>query len=401
MALGWLVITLKTDWRSVLVLLLAGLIAACQVGKAAIAVPLLRQDLGLSLVMASWVVGAYGVLGALAGLPAGIGVSRIGARAAVIIGLLAIATGSGLGAFAATGAMLLASRVLEGCGFLGLVVAAPVLLRNLSAPRDHEIVLTCWSAYMPGGTALMMLIGPLLSASGWQALWLANGFLAAIAAGVVWLLLPSEAGAVTREPAGRAPVGDVLTAAGPVLLALAFGIYTFHYFALTGLLPTLLVERMGLSVGQAGAVSAVTVVANAFGNLTAGIFLRLTIPLWAIMAAAFGCLGLASIGIFSATSPVGLVGAVACVSLGVSGLVPGSIFAATPRVARQSAMLAVTLGLLVQASNLGQVFGPAALGAWVDKFGWSTAPVIFLAIGAGGVAIALRLRGLLRTRERP
>jgi hypothetical protein len=56
---------------------------------------------------------------------------------------------------------------------------------------------------------------------------------------------------------------------------------------------------------------------------------------------------------------------------------------------------------LVQASNLGQVFGPPALGAWVDKFGWSTAPIIFLAIGAGGVAIALRLRGLLRTRERP
>ncbi len=390
----------KTDWRSVFVLLLAGLVAACQVGKAAIAVPLLREDLGLSLVMASWVVGSYGVLGALAGLPAGIGVSRIGTRTAVILGLSAIAIGSGLGALAATGAMLLATRVLEGCGFLALVVAAPTLLRNLSAPRDHEIVLTCWSAYMPGGTALMMLVGPLLASSGWQELWLANGLLAAATGALVWLLLPPGVGAGTREARPRAQVVNVLASTGPVLLSLAFGIYTFHYFALTGLLPTLLVDRMGLSVGQAGAVSAVTVLANALGNLAAGIFLRWTYPLWAVMAAAFGCIGLASIGIFSELFPVGLVAVVACVSLGISGLVPGSIFAATPRVARQSAALAVTLGLLVQTSNLGQVFGPAALGAWVDKFGWSAAPFIFVAIGAGGIAIALRLRSVLHTSGR-
>ena len=391
------VISPKTDWQSVLVLLLAGLVAACQVGKAAIAVPLLRQDLGLSLVTASWVVGAYGVLGALAGLPAGIGVARIGARTAVIIGLSAIAVGSGLGALAATGATLLATRVLEGCGFLALVVAAPTVLRNRSAPRDREIVLTWWSTYMPGGTALMMFVGPALVSSGWQTLWLANALLAAATAGVVWLLLPHDAGAAPRAAEMDTQVVRVVTSAGPLLLALAFGIYTFHYFALTGLLPTLLVERMGLSVGQAGAVSAVTVLANALGNLAAGIFLGWT---WAVVAVAFGCIGLASIGIFSELLPVGLVVAVACVSLGISGLVPGSIFAATPRVAHQSAALAITLGLLVQASNLGQVFGPAALGAWADQFGWSTAPCIFVVIAIAGIAIALRLRSLLQISER-
>jgi MFS family permease len=391
----------KTDWRSIVVLLLAGLVAAGQVGKAAIAIPLLRQDLGLSLLMASWVVGSYGVLGAVAGLPAGIGVSRIGARTAVIVGLSAVALGSALGAIAASGTILLLTRVLEGCGFLALVVAAPTMLRNLSAQRDQETVLTWWSAYMPGGTALMMLVGPLLTQSGWQPLWLANGLLAAATASLVWLILPRQSGAIERDTAARAQVVDVLGSPGPILLSLAFGAYTFHYFALTGLLPTLLVERMGLSVTQAGAVSAITVVANALGNLAAGIFLRLAVPLWAVMMAAFTCIGLAPLGIFSESLPVGFVAVLACASLGFSGLVPGSIFAATPRVARHSAALAVTLGLLVQTSNLGQVFGPAALGAWVDRFGWSSAPLVFIAVAVVGVAIALQLRSFLRANNGP
>ncbi len=401
----------KTDWRSVSILILAGLVAACQVGKAAIAVPLLRQELGLSLLMASSVIGAYGMLGAVAGLPAGIGVSILGTRAALVLGLLAIAIGSGLGAAATGGASLLATRALEGCGFLAVVVAAPTLLRNLSAPRDRDVVLTCWSAYMPGGTAVMMLVGPLLTSFGWQQLWLANSVLAAGCAAIVWLSLPRHAQATEPQVGALGHVGLVFSSTGPILLALAFGTYTFQYFALTGLLPALLVERMSLTVAQAGAVSALAVVANTFGNLAAGIFLRLNVPLWGIMASAFACLALASFGIFSDGLPVSLVAAFACVSLGIAGLVPGSIFAATPRLAHHSAALAVALGLLVQASNLGQVLGPPALGAWVEKFGWSAAPFIFFAVGRPGsqspyacvtcCAVERRIRRRRRGASRP
>jgi MFS family permease len=386
------VIPLRTDWRSVLVLLLAGLVAACQVGKAAIAVPLLRQDLGLSLVAASWVVGAYGTLAALAGVPAGVGVGRIGARIAMIGGLLAIALGSGLGGLAANGQLLLLTRVLEGGGFLAVVVAAPTLLRILSAARDRDVVLTCWSAYMPGGTALMMLVGPTLTAFGWQELWLVNALIAAATACIVWLVLPRE---IPCDEAAAPFTPRVLTSAGPILLALAFGLYTFQYFALTGLLPTLLVDRMGLSVAQAGAVSALSVVANALGNLAAGALLRWRMPLWAIVVSGFGCAGLASFGIFSQSLPLAPLVALACAGLGISGLIPASIFAATPRIAHHSAVMAVTLGLLIQASNLGQLLGPAVLGAWVETFGWPAAPFIFVAVALAGIALALPLRNLL------
>ena len=48
----------KTRWGIVFLIICAGIIAAFQVGKAAIAVPALRDDLSISLVFASWIVGA-------------------------------------------------------------------------------------------------------------------------------------------------------------------------------------------------------------------------------------------------------------------------------------------------------------------------------------------------------
>jgi predicted MFS family arabinose efflux permease len=386
----------KTDWRVVFALVMAGVVGACQVGKAAIAVPLLREDLGLSLVAASWVVGTYATLGALAGLSAGIAVSFVGARTAAVGGLLAIAIGSALGAVAPGAAVLLLSRVVEGCGFLGVVIAIPTLLRGVAVGRDRDLALVFWSAYMPAGTALMMVAGPLLTFGGWRGLWMANAALAACYAAVVWWLMPAQPRGVTQSTVSlRAIVFSAFESPGPLLLAFGFGIYTFQYFALTGLLPTLLVERMGLSIGQAGTIAAVTVLANMFGNLAAGLLLRRGVPLWIIMLAAFAFLGVAAFGIFNENYPVILVATLASASLAITGLIPASIFAASPRLATAPHLLAVALGLIVQASNIGQLLGPAALGMWAEHYGWSSAPVLFGIVALSGIVVAMLLRRLL------
>ncbi|HVY59885.1 MAG TPA: MFS transporter [Xanthobacteraceae bacterium] len=389
--------TTKTQWRAVFVLVLAGIIGAFQVGKAAVAVPLLRRDLGLDLFSASLVLSLYATLAAATGLPAGAVVSRWGARKAVVAGLMLIGAASMAGAFAQNGTILLAARALESCGFLGLVVAAPTLIRALAAPRDRELALVCWSIYMPAGSAVMMLAGPSLMTFGWQGLWLVNGVLAAAYAFVVWYAVPRTPFEASAEaPSAPAGIVDVLSAPGPRLAAATFGIYTLQYFALTGLLPTLLVERLGLSVAQAGAIAAATVVANGLGNLFAGLALRLGIPLWAVVAAGFATLGLCAWGIFAGSLPLPVVAGLASITLAVTGLVPASIFAASPHLAPSAALHGTTLGLVMQASNLGQLLGPAVLGAWVQRWGWPSAPILFSAIALGGLVLAMRLRTLLR-----
>ncbi len=387
----------RTRRGAIALLLLAGIVVALQIGKAAIALPVLQRDLALTLVMASWVVGAYGVLGAVAGLPAGILSSLFSAKRAAVWGLAVAGVGSLAGALADSGPLLIATRALEGCGFLSATLAIPRLLRAVTAPRDQDAVLPLFGAYLPTGSLVMMLAGPHLMAFGWQALWIVNGALGLLAAAALSRMdfaePPSGAKAArTVWPNVRAALGS----SGPVLLALAFGTYTFQYMALAGLLPTLLVDRLGLSIAAAGTISAIAVAANAAGNMSAGLLLRLGVPTWAIAAGAFSFVGLAGFGIFSDAMPVVAVAVLAAASLALTGLIPGSIYAAAPRIAPTSAALAIVLGLINQATNLGNLLGPAVTAFVVDAFGWARAPLVFLAVGVAGLAWALLLRRAMK-----
>jgi MFS family permease len=387
----------QTRWSAVLILILAGVITSLQIGKAAIAVPILQRELALTLVAASWIVGAYGVLGTVGGLPAGILSSLISARATLIAGLVTAGIGSLAGAFAESGHMLIATRMLEGCGSLAAALAVPRLLRAVTASKDLTPVLAVFAAHLPFGSVVMMLLGAQAMAFGWQVLWLANG---AIVLGytlaIVRLRIDETQAATTVPPSVLGNIGAVFGTPGPLLLALAFGTYTFQYLALAGLLPTLLVDRMGLSIAAAGTVSAVAVAANAIGNMSAGALLRLGAPVWSILAGAFAFVGLAALGIFSAAAPVALVAVLAAASLGLTGLIPGSIYAAAPKLAPTSAILAIALGLINQVSNLGNLAGPAATAFTVQALGWSGAPLLFGAVAVAGVTVALVLRSVLR-----
>jgi MFS family permease len=387
----------QTRWGAVCALIIAGVISALQIGKAAIAVPVLQQELTLTLVVASWIVGTYGVLGAVGGLPAGVLTSLFGARAILVAGLAAAGLGSLAGAFADGGPMLIATRVVEGCGSLAASLAIPRLLRAVTAPRDLDPVLAVWGAHLPLGSVIMMVCGPAAMTFGWQALWIVNGIIALGYALVITRMRFSEA-AVSQIAASSllANIRAVLGAAGPWLLAFAFGIYTFQYLALSGLLPAMLVDRMGLSIAAAGTVSAIAVAANAVGNMSAGALLRFGVPTWITVASAFGVVGIASIGIFHDAAPVWLVTTLAAASLGITGLVPASVYAAAPRLAPSSALLAIALGLISQVTNLGNLAGPAAMAFTVDRLGWSGAPVLFVGVAIAGVMVALLLRRVMR-----
>ena len=387
---------MQTRWGAAFILIFAGVISALQIGKAAIAVPILQRELALTLVAASWIVGAYGVLGAAAGLPAGILSSMLRARTTLIAGLAVAGIGSIAGAFAESAAILIATRVLEGCGSLAASLAVPRLLRAVTAPRDLPPMLAVFAAHLPFGSVVMMLLAPHAMWFGWQGLWLINGAIVLGYAVAIACMRLDEPPAAHAAPSVLSNIGAVLGTPGPVLLALAFGTYTFQYLALSGLLPALLVDRMGLSIAAAGTVSAIAVAANAVGNMSAGALLRLGVPVWSIMAAAFASVGLAAIGIFSDAAPVALVTVLAAASLGLTGLIPGSIYAAAPRIAPTSAMLAIALGLINQVTNIGNLSGPAAMAFTVQWLGWSGAPLLFAAVAVTGVMIALLLRGVLR-----
>ena len=116
--------SVTTNWLAVAMVVAAGIVAALQVGKVIVSVPLLRADLGLSLSAAGWVLSIFSVLGVLGGILTGATVSRFGDRRIMLVGLWAIVIGSLAGSLASAYPLLLATRVLEGLGFLLIIIAA-------------------------------------------------------------------------------------------------------------------------------------------------------------------------------------------------------------------------------------------------------------------------------------
>ncbi|HUX23435.1 MAG TPA: MFS transporter, partial [Burkholderiales bacterium] len=150
----------RTNWPAVSAAIAAGIVAAAYVGKLPPSIPLLREEFRLSLVAAGWVNSTFNTLAVTTAVFFGALAARLGALRCCVAGLLALALG-GLSGAAATGeAMLFASRIVEGAGFIAIAVSAPTLIVTASAPRQRNLTLGLWSIYLPFGASLTMLASP-------------------------------------------------------------------------------------------------------------------------------------------------------------------------------------------------------------------------------------------------
>ena len=374
----------------VVLLMGSGVVAAGQIGKAVVAVPMIRSDLALGLDLAGLIVATFATLGATTGIAAGLVVGRLGARRSLIGGMSVITLANVAGAVAPDPLALLATRIIEGVGFLAVVLAIPSALAQLTRRGKRDFVMAAWSAYMPIGIMLMLLAAPLLPTIGWRNFWLLN----ALATGLCATLLAIYSPATTRTqtPSAFANAFAIVRQPSCVLLAFAFFAYSCQYFSLVFALPLLLTSAHGVSLGEAGVLTAIILVISAIGHLSSSLLLRIGVPIWANIAAAFGCFALSSIAVYGDVLPPQGISIVAALALGAGGLAPGAIYAAAPHAAPAPTAVPPTIGLVQQASSLGQFAGPASLGLWVEHLGWPAAPAILAPVALLGLACAFALR---------
>jgi MFS family permease len=380
----------RTHFALALFLLLGGVISAAQLGKAFVAMPLLQAEMNLGITVVSFIIATFATLGATLGLGTGLVLRRIGGRRSLVGGMVVMAAGSLLGATAENPALLMASRIVEGIGFLAAVIVIPDLIGIVASGRDRNFFFGLWGTFLPTGSALMLLLGPLLPIVGWRALWLSQAFVALAYAGAVLVLLPRPVqGPAIAAPSLSATARKVRADRASVLLAAVFGFYTFQYFILAGFLPVLLVGTLGLPLSTATLFTAGVVTANAMGNVCAGLLSRAGFPLWISMSASLSGYALSAPLIYSFGLPAGSVALIASLTIGIAGLLPGSVFAAVPRLVRPE-LVTPTMGLIQQASNVGQFLGPVAAGLFVSRFGWAAIPALLVpAVLVGLTAVFL------------
>ncbi|NKS63883.1 MFS transporter [Rhodococcus hoagii] len=381
----------SSSWPVVAVALLAGVLAASQVGKVIVALPTVRDDLGMSLTAAGVLLSSYTFVGALLGSAAGGFVDRLGRRRMLALALLVLAAGAGLGAIGPGTPALLFSRVLEGLGFMGVAVSAPATITAASGDRHRRFALGLWGIYMPLGQFVAILLGPwVIDAVGWRGLWAVNAGLLLGCAALVVAVIPRVA-VVPVAPAGakRAPVWRNPAA---VLIAVAFGTYSLQYLAVIGFLPTVYASG-GWADTSAAILTALVVLGNIVGNVVSGVLLHRGVRPGTLIAVAATSMGLAAALVYAGWAPFGLSYGAAIAFALLGGLLPAAVFAAVPSAARGPREIGPVNGLVVQMSNVGSIVGPPAVAFVATHVGsWSMSPLVLATAAAACLAAGLSLR---------
>ncbi|MFJ3723454.1 MFS transporter [Streptomyces sp. NPDC090045] len=169
-----------------------------------VALPQIRDGIGLSDSGTTWVVNAYGLaFGALL-LAGGRAADLLGRRRVLLAGLAVFGAASLAAGLATSSPVLIAARALQGLGAAAIAPAALALVMDLFPPGPGRgRALGVWGAVSgAGGAAGVLLGGALTQARGWQWIFFA------VAIGTVLVLV----GAVISVPRAPAPVPATATA---------------------------------------------------------------------------------------------------------------------------------------------------------------------------------------------
>lgn len=379
---------------TIILLLAAGILAGAQLGKIAPLVGWYQQDAGLSLVAVGWLAALIGLFVALAALPTGVAIQRTGTRRALAASFAVLAAGAFWLAAAEGETAVLAARLLEGLGYLVLVIAAPALLSDLSPPNWRGPVMAVWGGFVPIGFALAnFLAEAIIPAFGERAFLTVMAGLFAILALPAALLMPRvadfDAGRFSdaQGEAAAQPIGQTLTLS-IWALALAFGAYVISSLGFFTFMPTFVSETGGRMLLSAAVIALLV----PLGNTLAGFLLTGRSGSQAVKLAALAFLAtlFAAVPAFTATTPFAASLAAATVAI-AGGVVASSLFAAIPSYVVRGGSVSIAIGLVAQAGGIGTLIGPPITAAIIERRSWTGLGVYLAVAAAFGIAALLPL----------
>ncbi len=409
--------------------------------SAAIALPVLAHDLGVTTGVSAWAISLYALMLAVATAVYGRVSDLVGVRLPLLVGVALMSAGAVAGALAPSFGVLLAARIVQGAG----AAAVPTLGVAIVTARYTGTVRAAALGRIAGVAAAVSCLGPLAGGSvegllGWRAvialpvlgtllvplLWrslategsgarldlLGAALVAGTAAGVVLLVQSPSTGAavaaaggalvvlgvpavalwVRRRPHGFLPL-TVIRNAAVVRSALAAAAVPAAWFALLIAVPAVLVGQgwEPWQVGTALLPSAVTglLAPRVAGPLLARFGPSLSLALAGIVASV--ALGVAAAGA-SLGSAVLLVGAVVAVTLAF-GLGQPALMDAVGQAVEED-VRGVALGVATLFFLVGGGVGSAVVGGLGDTLGLGTSLLLLAALPLLGlVALVPLLRG--------
>jgi MFS family permease len=374
-----------TRWSAVWAVFAGGLVCGAYIGKVPPALPLQREELGLTLVQSGFIATTFNVIGMLVGMFVGVLCDRFGHKRLGLAGIAVMCLAGLLGAAAWDFPSLLASRFFEGVGFILFTVAGSALMAAAADAADRTKAMGLWSSYMPAGGSAAILVAPLVLASfGWRGWWVAMSAVAAL----VFVLLARHAPTTRYGGVGSLKLAlESLAQPASVALALLFAFYVAQWTSVMIWLPTFLVEERGASAGLASLLTAFMVLVNVPGNLAGGWLLARGVRRGPLILAACAVMVVTDIGMLSSLLPDGLRYASCLLFSMCVGVIPACIFSGVVVHAKTPQHVGTTNGMVMQTSQAGQFFGPILLAWLATHFGgWGASLWAMLAFAACAAA---------------
>lgn len=371
----------KTPVGLILLLWGAGLGAAAQYAKVSVIfdqLPDVYPDAGAAL---GFAVSLVGFIGIIFGVVAGLLVARIRYRRALLWALWLGAVVSALQSFLPSFEWFLVLRGIEGLSHLAMVVAAPTLIAQLSAPQHRGLSLTLWGTFFGVAFAVLAWGGlPLVAAYGVSSLFAAHAVYMAVFAVILTFSLQALPTSGTPEKLHITSIlrNHIAIYRSPRISAAGLGwlFYTFCFVSVLTVMPSF------IDPSERAFVTGAMPLASIVSSMTVGVWALRHISAVGVVIWGFGCsiVSMVWLGIDPAN-------AYGCIALAASlGLIQGASFAAVPQLNNTAETQAQANGAMAQMGNVGNTIGTPIMVAALAGFGYVVLPVF--------VSIAL-LMGLL------
>lgn len=188
----------QQPWRTFVLLALVEFVVVLDTSIVNIALPSIQHDLGFSVTGLAWVVDAYLLTFAGFLLLGGRLADRVGRKRLFLTGLTVFVAASLTNALAVEGWHLVFSRFVQGLGGALVVPAALALISDLFAdPADRSKALGIFGGMGGVAAAIGVVVGGLLTAIGWQWIFLINVPVGAAVLALAARMLPRGAGGHT------------------------------------------------------------------------------------------------------------------------------------------------------------------------------------------------------------
>jgi MFS family permease len=276
----------RAQWTLIGLLLLSGTINYLDRSTLSIGNPMIREEMGLSLAQMGVLLSAFSWSYALAQLPAGGLVDRIGPRILLSGGLFLWSLAQMAGGFVQSFAQFIWARIFLGVGESPQFPTAARVVSTWFHVRDRGLPTGFWNCASTLGPAISPpILTALMLAFGWRAMFIIMGA-AGIVAAVVWYLIyrnPREAG-ISEGERRYIVAGDTAATSGVVFAewrrlfrfgttwGMIFGFFGTVYLLWLYLtwLPGYLEIEHHMSTLRTGFAASIPFVFGFFGALTGG-----------------------------------------------------------------------------------------------------------------------------------